>query len=122
MKKSPKRRQSSVERQIKGLLMRVGFLEHALRKAKQDPPSLRASARKRDESEGEERRKALAEYYKQKEIERYLRDPGWLRIAIESENERNSFLKSRGLKPDPSSLPEQFRRGLKKYRPKAAPK
>lgn len=107
MKNSPKRHDSSIERQIKSLRTRVSALERVLRREKPD-------------SESEARRKALAEYYKQREIQLYLRNPGFLKAAIESETERNAFLKSRGLKPEPSSIPEQFRRGLKAYRPKAA--
>ena len=107
MKSSPKRGGSSIERQIKALRTRVGALERVLRHEKPD-------------SESEARRKALAESYKQEEIQLYLRNPGFLKAAIESETGRNAFLKSRGLKPEPSSIPEQFRRGLKAYRPKAA--
>ena len=120
MKNPSKRRESRIERQIKALRMRVSFLERALKKARRDPSALRAVARKRDDSESVARRSAIAEYYKQRKIESYLRDPGWLQIAIESENNLNEFLKSRGLKPEPSDIPEQFRRGLKAYRPKAA--
>jgi ribosomal protein S15P/S13E len=118
MKSSPKRRKFSIERQIKALRMRVGFLERALRKARQDPSSLRAVAGKRDDAEREARREALAEFFKQRQIERYLNSPSSLRIAIEAENDLNEFLKSRGLKPEPSDIPEQFRRGLKAYQPK----
>jgi hypothetical protein len=106
MKRSPKRRAASIERQIKALRTRVGALEAVLRRAKPD-------------SESEARRKALAEYYKQEEIQLYLRNPGFLKAAIESETERNAFLKSRGFKPEPSRIPEQFRRGLRAYQPKA---
>lgn len=119
MKKSPKRRHSTIERQIKSLRTRVGSLERALERAKPDPSSVRELPARRNDSEAEARRKALAEYYKQREIQVYLRNPEFLRIAIESEDERNAFLKSRGLAPEPSSIPEQFRRGLKRYRPKA---
>ena len=113
MKQLPKR-ESQIERQIKGLRMRVGFLERALRHAKQEPRSLPTLARKRDGSEREARRKAHAEFFKQREIQRYLNNPDWLRIAIESENEMNEFLKARGLEPDPSSIPEEVRRVMKK--------
>ena len=114
MKKLPKRRESPIERQIKRLRTRVAFLERALKRAKQVPRSLSTLARKRDESEHEARRKAHAEFFKQREIERYLNNPEWLRIAIESENEMNEFLKARGLEPDPSSIPEDVRRVMKK--------
>jgi hypothetical protein len=122
MKRAPKRRESRVERQIKTLQKRVGLLERALEKAKDQPASLSAIAKSRDDSEREAKRKALSEYYKQREIERYLRNPGWLRAVVELENDRNAFLTSRGFAPEPSDIPEQFRRGLKKYGPKGTPR
>ena len=43
-------------------------------------------------------------------------------LAVEeptaNEQEKAEFLKSRGLKPEPSQIPEQFHRGLKGYRSK----
>ena len=119
MKKSPQPRQSTIERQIKSLGIRIGLLERALKRAKRDAGSAGELLARQDDSEAEARRKALAEYYKQREIQLYLRNPEFLKAAIESENARNAFLKSRGLKPEPSSIPEQFRRGLKRYQPKA---
>jgi hypothetical protein len=117
MKKSPKRRHFTIERQIKGLRTRVGALERALRNARQARHSVPALTHQPDDSVAEAKRKALAEYYKQREVQIYLRNPSYLQAAIESENDRNAFLKSRGFKPEPSRIPEQFRRGLKKYRP-----
>lgn len=81
---------------------------------------MRAVAGKRDDSEREARSEALKDYFKQRQIQRYLNSPSSLRIAIQAENDLNEFLKSRGLKPEPSDIPEQFRRGLKGYQPKAA--
>ena len=98
--------------------MRVGFLERALKPAKK-----RASTddlnRSRKDAEFDARYKALMEYYKQKKIEYYLRNPQDLAKDLARERELADFLRARGLKPDPSSIPEQFRRGLKKYGPKA---
>jgi hypothetical protein len=119
MKNSPKGRKPDIERQIEALRTRVGILERALKKARRAPSSLRVLAKQRDDSEDEARRNALADYFKQRKIESYLRNPRWLQIEIESENSLNEFLKSRGLKPEPSNIPEQFRRGLKAYQSKA---
>lgn len=119
MKKSPKRSQTAINLQLKALRARVGFLERALRVAAREPRSLPALAGKRADAEDDARRKALADYYKQREIQYYLRNPNYLQIVIQNENERNEFLKARGLAPEASSIPPQFRRGLKKYQPTA---
>jgi hypothetical protein len=118
MKKTPNRRQSTIERQIKSLRTRVDSLERAVKRGKPAPGSVSELPASRDVSEADTRRKALAEYYKERETQLYLRNPSFLRVAIESENDRNAFLKSRGLAPEPSDIPEQFRRGLKGYSPK----
>lgn len=112
-----RRRQSKLERQITTLRTRLAFVERALKRASKNPTSLRTIARIRDAAEQQAKRKALAEYYEQRKIERYLRNPTSLTIDLELENERNEFLASRGFAPEPSDIPEQFRRGLKKYRP-----
>ena len=117
MTRPRKKRPATTADQIKQLRRRVTLLERALRRASEKPQCLGAAARRHDDAAKEARRKALSDYYKQQEIEHYLRNPNFLRIAIESENEKNAFLKSRGLEPEPSSIPEQFRRGLKGYLP-----
>ena len=98
--------------------MRVRFLERALKSAKKTEryPGLLSSTRERAEEQA--RNKALDEYYEQKKVERYLRDPAWLAADLACEREVAEYLKSRGLKPEPSRIPKQFHRGLKGYQPK----
>ena len=117
MKKSRKRRQADMNTQLKALRARVAVLERASKAAASRRSAALTLLPKQDDV-GEARRKALAEYYEQREIERYLKNPDYLRIAIECENDRNEFLKSRGLPPDPSNIPAQFRRGLRGYQPR----
>jgi hypothetical protein len=98
--------------------MRVGFLEKALKPARK-LSSTDDLNRSRKDAEFDARYKALMEYYKQKKVEYYLRNPEDLAKDLARERELAEFLRARGLKPDPSSIPEQFHRGLKKYRSKA---
>jgi hypothetical protein len=60
----------------------------------------------------------LADYYEQERIDRYLRNPKLLQVDFEIEQEEAEFMRSRGLKPRPSRIPEQFQKGLRGYRPK----
>lgn len=115
-----KRRPSTftLQRQLRALKMRVSFLERALKPAKKTA-SVDALRQKRDSAERDAVCAALDEYHKQYEIDRYLRDPRLLEIAFRHEQEEADFLRSRGLKPRPSRIPEQFQKGLKAYRPKS---
>ena len=97
--------------------MRVTFLERALKPAKK-AASAEALSRKRDWAEQAAVSAALSEYYEQKKIERYLRDPRLLQMDFELEQEEADFLRSRGLEPRPSRIPEEFQKGLKAYRRK----
>jgi hypothetical protein len=108
-----------LEQQIKALGMRVSFLERALKPRLKNPPQLDEANKSRERAEEDARTEALKEYYNQKNIEFYLRNPGFLARELAAECEKAEFLKSRGLKPEPSRIPEQFHRGLKGYRPKA---
>ena len=99
--------------------MRVSFLERALKPAKKTA-SVEALSRKRDWAEDAAVHGALSEYYEQRKIELYLRDPRLLEMDFKFEEEEADFLRSRGLKPRPSRIPVQFQKGLKGYRPKAA--
>lgn len=92
--------------------MRVSFLERALKPAKKRTP-VEVLSRKRDSAEKDAVHAALAEYYEQERIKRYLHNPRLLEIEIESEQEEADFLRSRGLKPQPSRIPEEFQKGLK---------
>ena len=97
--------------------MRVGFLEKALKPAKKRATTADLN-NSRKTAEFDARYKALMEYYKQKKVEYYLRNPQDLAKDLARERELADFLRARGLKPDPSSIPDQFRRGLKNYVPK----
>ena len=97
--------------------MRVSFLERALKPAKKRTP-VEALDRNRDFAEQAAIRMALSDYHEQKKIEGYLHDPKLLEMEFKREQEEADFLRSRGLKPRPSSIPEQFRKGLKGYRPR----
>ena len=117
MAKSSKRRQSTVERQIKDLQARVARLERPVRSKRQRLASEKLWADyKRRSAEIDARSKAMREYY-DKEREQRLRDnPNALRIAVELENKRNAFLESKGLKPDASMIPPALRRKAKNSR------
>ena len=99
--------------------MRVSFLERALKPAKKKTP-VEVLSRERDSAEEAAVNAALSEYYEQWRINEFLRDPRLLEIEFKSEQEQADFLRSRGLKPRPSRIPEQFQKGLKAYRPKPA--
>jgi len=100
--------------------MRVGFLERALKPARKVAQASGEMNQRRADAEEEARRKALNDYYDQKTIEFYLRNPRMLALELAAEREKAEFLKSRGLEPEPSRIPKQFHRGLKGYQPKAA--
>lgn len=108
-----------IERKLKALTHRVSFLERALKPAKKAARDPRELDRTREQAEQRAQTQALHEYLLQRKIKRYLENPKWLAADLASEREFNDFLRSKGLKPMPSDIPEQFHRGLKKYRPKA---
>ena len=97
--------------------MRVGFLEKALKPAKTVSETDELS-RSRRHAEEDARCKAMMEYYKQKKVEYYLRNPEQLARDLAHEREIADFLRARGIEPEPSRIPEQFHRGLKRYRQK----
>jgi hypothetical protein len=96
--------------------MRVSFLERAIKPAKKNS-SVEVLNNNRNSAEQDAVHAAIMEYYEQERIKRYLRDPMSLRMDLECEQEEANFLRSRGLTPRPSRIPEQFQQGLKKYRP-----
>jgi hypothetical protein len=98
--------------------MRVTFLERALKPAKKKS-SVDVLNTRRSSAEEDAVREAVLEFYKQQEIEYYLRNPNVVELALKQEQQEADFLRSRGLEPRPSRLPEQFQKGLKAYRPKA---
>lgn len=89
---------------------RVSFLERALRKARQKPAELPVIAARRDQAEADERRQALKEYNQRSTLELYKRSPWLLEGQQRSEDERNDFLRSRGLTPEPTQIPPELRR------------
>ena len=99
-----------VKRQLLVLKNRVSFLERALQKARKKPAALPVMADRRDQAEREARREALKDYYRQRNIEHYRDNPIFLEIAQRSEDERNEYLRSRGLEPEPSDIPKELRR------------
>lgn len=88
--------------------MRVKFLERALTPAKEPIPTS-SVRRKRDEAEADARRAALRDYYQRHEIRYYRRNPNFLEIAVKSEQQQADFMRSRGLKPEPSRIPKELR-------------
>lgn len=98
---------SSLRQQLRELKNRVTWLERAIKPAKKPiPPDVN---RTRDLAEQEARNEALMEYYRQRNIEFYKRNPTWLRLELDQEREKNEFLRSRGLKPEPSKIPAEVR-------------
>ena len=113
MAKSSKRRQS-IERQIKSLQMRVAHLERPLitERQRQKNQKFWADFEKRS-AEIEARSKVMREYHDAEREQRLVENPNALRIAIEQERKENAFLKSKGLKPNPSKIPPTLRRTAK---------
>ena len=107
-----------LDRKIRALSMRVSFLERALKPAKKAARPPQQLNRTREQAEAVARRAAMSEYYQKSRIEFYLRNPTFLAAELAEEQKVAEYLKSRGLKPEPSSIPAQFHRGLKGYRPK----
>jgi hypothetical protein len=100
----------SVHRRLLALQNRVSFLERALRKARQKASQLPAIAERRDEAQADARRQALKDYDAQKRIATYRSSPWMLAIAQRLEDDRNAFLRSKGLKPEPSDIPTELRK------------
>lgn len=98
---------SSLRQQLLALKNRVTWLERAIKPAKK-PISPHVN-RARDHAEEASRQEALMEYYKERKIAFYKRHPDWLEGDIALEREKNAFLRSRGLKPEPSRIPAEVR-------------
>lgn len=107
-----------VDRKLKALTQRVSFLERALKPAKKAAPNPGQLNRTREHAEEAARSEAMREYYRKKWLDLCLRNPDFVARELASEREVADYLKARGLKPEPSRIPEQFHRGLKRYRPK----
>jgi len=112
----------SVRRQLASLTHRVSWLEAALRPKKRKTPIDRARAGiDRESAERKTRSDALREFYEQRKIARYREDPNQVKIVLELEQQENAFLRARGLKPNPSDIPKEFRRRLRNSRKAASP-
>jgi hypothetical protein len=109
-----------LELKVRALTMRVRFLERALKPAKRAAPHPEQLDQAREQAEADATRKATSEFNRQKWLDFCLRNPAFVASQLAAEREKAEFLKSRGLKPEPSLIPEQFHRGLKGYRPKTA--
>jgi len=113
MAKSSKRQQS-IERQIKSLQIRVARLERPLTTKRQRQKNEKFWADfKRRSAEIDARSKVMREYYDGEREQRLRENPDALRIAIDQERKENAFLKSKGLKPNPSRIPAALRRKAK---------
>ncbi len=113
-------RSQKLELKVRALSMRVRFLERALKPAKraaQHPEQLNQA---REQAEAEATRTAMTEFNGKKWLDFCLRNPAFVARQLAAEREKAEFLRSRGLNPEPSLIPEQFHRGLKGYRPKTA--
>ena len=63
----------------------------------------------RRSAEIDARSKVMREYYDSERKQRLRDNPDALRIALEQERKENEFLKSKGLKPNPSMIPPELR-------------
>jgi hypothetical protein len=105
----------SVRRQLASLKHRVSWLEAALKPKKEKPPVDRVSANYlRKSAEQEARDDAMREYREQEKLARYREDPYLLEITRERERKENAFLRARGLKPNPSYIPKELRRRVRR--------
>ena len=104
-----------IDRKLKALAQRVSFLERALKPAKKAAGNPDLLDRTRVQAKESARREAMSEYYRKRKVEFYLRNPTCLALELAEEQRVAEFLKSRGLEPEPSRIPEQFHRGLKGY-------
>jgi len=104
---------ASVQKQLIILKRKVRFLERALR-----PVRRRASreeiADRRGQAEDDARSQALKEYYAQLRLKRLAQNELSLQIEQVSLDERNAFLRSRGLAPERSQIPKELRRRARK--------
>lgn len=107
-----------LELKVRALSMRVRFLERALKPAKRAARHPEQLNQTREQAEAEATRKAISEFNAKKWLDFCLRNPNFVARELAAEREKAEFLKSRGLNPEPSLIPEQFHRGLKGYRPK----
>jgi hypothetical protein len=106
-----------LELKIRALSMRVRFLERALKPAKGATTKPEQLNQAREQAEADATRKAVSEFNRKKWLDFCLRNPTFVARQLAAEREKADFLRSRGLKPEPSLIPEQFHRGLKGYRP-----
>lgn len=98
---------SNLHQQLLALKNRVTWLERALKPIKKPiSPELN---RTRDRAEEKARHEALMEYYRKWKIEFYKNNPKFLERDRASEREVNAFLRTRGLKPQPSAIPAEVR-------------
>ena len=109
-----------IDRKLKALTQRVSFLERALKPAKKAARHPEQLNQAREQAEAGATRKAMSEFHAKKWLDFCLHNPNFVARELAEEREKADFLKARGLKPEPSRIPEQFHRGLKGYRPKTA--
>src|SRR5690349_6859493 len=104
---------ASLKRQLLVLKNRVGYLERALRPTRKKPSRIELSER-RDQAEKDDRHQALKEYHAQARIRGLTENQLVLQIEQVNEDERNAFLRSRGLAPEPSKIPKELRKKARK--------
>jgi hypothetical protein len=98
---------SGLHQQLRALKNRVTWLERALKPVKK--PISADLAHARDQAEEKARDEAMREFHQWEQIELYKRHPEWVEIAENRERKMNEFLRSRGLQPEPSSIPTEAR-------------
>jgi hypothetical protein len=101
----------SVRRQLASLTHRVSWLEAALKPKKQKAPVDRFWAGfERRNAERKTRDDAMREYRENEKLQRYREKPHLLTAMRELERKENAFMRSKGLKPNPSYIPKELRK------------
>jgi hypothetical protein len=98
-----------IRKRLLALEKRVTLLEQALRQASGEAARPRTTAINRERAEEQARHEALMEYYSEQDAAFLGRNPTFLALQQKSEDDRNAFLRSRGLSPEPSRIPETLR-------------
>lgn len=96
-----------LKQEVSALKQRVRRLENALRRRPVKSVLSDGTARlSRELEEAEARRKAVNEFFDEKDRKRFLEHPELLAQRRKQDREINAFLRSRGVKPLPSRLPK----------------
>jgi hypothetical protein len=104
-----RRPESGLKKQLLALKNRVSYLERALRPARQKA-SREDLADRLDHAKEDARSQALKEYYAQRRLKGLGQNDLLLEIEQVNLDERNAFLRSRGLPPERSQIPKELRK------------